>query len=137
MFEEEEKDKKPGYTEFVVATHNAFAEHLDVQPKLVGPEHTKIDGYLPSGELLDKLGAVGNHMYGSGSFEEPEGLLQSMKGAGKWARKNEKMLFMTEYGKLKDTEEDDCIKLGEIICNTFVHGGVSAYWHWDLFWYVT
>lgn len=135
MFELEEHGRKPGYNEYVFATHRAFRKNMKNPPGLVGPEHTKIDGYLPSGKLLDKLAGVGNHLYGSGDFENPDSLTPSMKTAGIWARGNEKMLFMTEYGKLKDAEKEDCIKLGQIILNAFLHGGVSAYWHWDLFWY--
>jgi O-glycosyl hydrolase len=132
-FEQEEQDRLPGYNMLVHALHRLFRSELADPPGLIGPEHTKIDGYLPSGELLDKLEAVGNHLYGSGDFEQPDGLTPSMKTAGRWARDNNKDLFMTEYGKLKDAEPGDCLKLGQIIMNTLVHGGVSAYLHWDLF----
>lgn len=104
-------------------------------PGLVGPEHTKIDGFLPSGKLFDKLEAIGNHMYGSGDFESPDSLLPSIQTAGRWAKGNHKELWCTEYGKLKDHEKWDPLKLGQIVLNTLVHGGVSVYSHWDLFWY--
>lgn len=115
--------------------HDLFHKHLRTPPGLIGPEHTKIDGYLPSGKLLAKLEAVGNHLYGSGDFHNPDSLVPSIKTAGKWAQRNQvQELFMTEYGNLANHAEQDPIKLATIIHNTLVHGNVSAYLHWDLFW---
>jgi glucuronoarabinoxylan endo-1,4-beta-xylanase len=136
-FELEERRHSPGYNKLVFATHRLMHKEMRDPPGLVGPEHTKIDGYLPSGRLLEKLEAVGNHLYGSGDFEQPDSLLPSIRAAGKWAKANQKDLWCTEFGKLTDHETDDCLKLGQIVLNTLVLGGVSVYAHWDLFWCVS
>lgn len=140
--EEDEATGKPGYHQLVSATYDLVNSCVHNPPGLIGPEHTEIDGYLPTGDLLEKLEAVGNHMYGSGyekgkkcdGFEFPESLIPSIKKAGCWAVENCKPLFMTEFGKLKDHEHGDPLKLGEVVLETFLNGGVSAYLHWDLFW---
>lgn len=135
-FDLHEHGSTPGYENLVFATHARMHKELRHPPGLVGPEHTKIDGFLPSGKLFDKLEVIGNHMYGSGDFESPDSLLPSIQTAGRWAKNNHKELWCTEFGKLKDHETWDPLKLGQIVLNTLVHGGVSAYAHWDLFWYV-
>lgn len=133
---ENAEDGKAGYQELVEVTHDVLRCRLgDGAPGLVGPEHTEIDGYLPTGALLEKLECVGNHLYGSGyeqgekcdGFEKPSTLLGSIQAAGKWAAENCKPLFMTEFGKLSVHEHGDPLKLGQVVLETFLVGGVSAY----------
>jgi glucuronoarabinoxylan endo-1,4-beta-xylanase len=130
-----EKKDLPGYDRALQATHNLFRDRLSNPPGLVGPEHTGMDGILPGDGELDELEAVGNHMYASGEYDDPQSLATAIKLAGKWSKRTpNKDMFMTEYGKLTSHEPMDALKLASIIHKTLVHGDVTAYWHWDLFW---
>jgi glucuronoarabinoxylan endo-1,4-beta-xylanase len=125
----------PGYDKALQATHRLFQAQLPSPPGLVGPEHTGMDGMLPGEGELDELEAVGNHLYASGEYDNPDSLAAGIRMAGKWTKNQpNKEIFMTEYGKLKTHDANDAPKLAVIIHNTLVHGHVAAYWHWDLFW---
>lgn len=70
-------------------------------------------------------------MYGSGyqagkecdGFERPYTLVSSLKNAGRWAVENEKQLFMTEFGKIRQlnsvvvgiTAGGDCVYPGRLL----------------------
>lgn len=57
VFDEEENvdERIPGYNQLVIAAHEKINCEVDDPPGLIGPEHVKIDGYLPTGDLLDKF----------------------------------------------------------------------------------
>lgn len=82
-------------------------------------------------------------MYGSGyetgkecdGFERPYTLVSSLKNAGRWAAENEKQLFMTEFGKIRQLWSDlagitgdDCIFLGRLFVFCFTNFLSSMCW---------
>jgi O-glycosyl hydrolase len=119
------------YERAVLATRKAL-EKLPSPPLLLGPEHTKVNGWLPSGVLLSTLDVVGQHMYHG---DEPEdSVTRAIAETGKWSRKNQRDVWLTETANLAVCEREDPIRLATRIHNCFTVGSMSAFLVWDIFW---
>jgi glucuronoarabinoxylan endo-1,4-beta-xylanase len=135
-FEPYETPDVAGYNQAFEALYNELHTRPDC-PKLLAPEAIGMfssAGYINA--LIDDSHVYGyaHHLYGDGSYDDPDGYRASMINFG--SRYGDKPLMQTEFAKGDSTTITftDAINLALLMHNSLALEGASAYVYWELFW---
>jgi glucuronoarabinoxylan endo-1,4-beta-xylanase len=137
LFGARESFSVPGYfraaTELYGALKNAFAN----PPLMIGPESFGMEGYLEDFPYAGGglYAAVSNHLYASGSKDDPYSFNAALLRTAAVARaKQIPEVWMSEYAFLGAHRYQDPLRLGILIHNTLTLADCTTYLHWDGLW---
>jgi O-glycosyl hydrolase len=108
------------------------------KPKMLAPDTMGFGGSKTYISALSSLGQLGNvygyahHLYGDGSYDNPDGMISGMQSY--YNSYGSKPLFMTEYVKLNTTPNFDMgLKFAWHIYNCLYYEKVKGFYNWTLF----
>jgi O-glycosyl hydrolase len=135
-FDPTENANFAGYHQALAAVKAALVYRVPDPPKLLGPETLSLSSagnYLSAITNSSLLYGHAHHLYGPGSFDQPDGVLLAMRNYA--AAYGTKPIFQTEYARLAGGDGfRGALNLARHIHNSLVENQAAAYIHWSLFW---
>ena len=135
-FDPTENTSFAGYNQALAAVHSALLYRVPKPPKLLGPETLSLSSagaYLSAITNSTLLYGQAHHLYGPGTFDQPDGVITAMRNYS--TAYGTKPIFQTEYARLAGGDGfRGALNLARYIHNSLVENQASAYVHWSLFW---
>lgn len=129
IFKETETSEYPGYGKALDAVYKKIKDLPDM-PKMLGVEsagimNNTVQNYAKEMDLSQVYG-IAHHLYNGGDANNPDSFNSIFESLARDFA--DKPLFMTEY------DYGTPFTTAELIHNSLVVEGVSAYFYWDLIW---